>query len=98
MAKGRSAHAWGYALCPANAGDACRSGTLLPDVDLEHPKEPSGNRTGLPHRKGLRAVLMKDETDEWTFRNSEFDLMIALPAGERDEDAMLDALYEAGVR
>ncbi|CUX81080.1 MAG: hypothetical protein HLUCCA05_07375 [Roseibaca calidilacus] len=26
----------------------------------------------------------------------EFDLMIALPAGERDEDAMLDALYEAG--
>ena len=26
----------------------------------------------------------------------EFDLMIALPAGERDEDAMLDALFEAG--
>jgi len=26
----------------------------------------------------------------------EFDLMIALPAGERDEDAMLNALYEAG--
>ena len=29
-------------------------------------------------------------------REFEFDLMIALPAGERDEDAMLDALYEAG--
>lgn len=26
----------------------------------------------------------------------EFDLMIALPAGERDEDDMLDALFEAG--
>lgn len=26
----------------------------------------------------------------------EFDLMIALPAGARDEDAMLDALFEAG--
>jgi hypothetical protein len=26
----------------------------------------------------------------------EFDLMIALPAGERDEEAMLDALFEAG--
>jgi hypothetical protein len=26
----------------------------------------------------------------------EFDLMIALPVGERDEDAMLDALFEAG--
>jgi hypothetical protein len=29
-------------------------------------------------------------------REFEFDLMIALPAGERDEDAMLNALYEAG--
>lgn len=29
-------------------------------------------------------------------REFEFDLMIALPAGERDEDAMLDALFEAG--
>ena len=26
----------------------------------------------------------------------EFDLMFALPAGERDEQAMLDALFEAG--
>ena len=29
-------------------------------------------------------------------REFEFDLVIALPAGERDEDAMLDALFEAG--
>lgn len=27
-AKGRSAHAWGYVLCPVNATDSCRSGVF----------------------------------------------------------------------
>ena len=41
-AKGRSAHAWGYVLCPANAGDACRSGVFCRMSGLEYTAQARG--------------------------------------------------------
>lgn len=39
-AKGRSAHAWGFVLCPANAKDACRSGVFCRMSVWGTPRNP----------------------------------------------------------
>ena len=39
-AKGRSAHAWGSVLCPANARDACRSGVFCRMSVWSTPRSP----------------------------------------------------------
>jgi hypothetical protein len=62
MAKGRSAHAWGYALCPANAGDACRSGTFCRMSVWSTPRNPRAIAQGLVGR--ARCCVMKDDKDE----------------------------------
>lgn len=42
-AKGRSAHSWGYVLCPANAGNACRSGTFCRMSVWSTPRNPQAH-------------------------------------------------------
>lgn len=42
-AKGRSSHAWGYVLCPANAGDACRSGVFCRMSVWSTPRNPQAH-------------------------------------------------------
>lgn len=61
-AKGRSAHAWGYVLCPANAGDACRSGTFCRMSVWSTPRSPRATARGLIGR--AQGCVMKDGTDE----------------------------------
>ena len=44
-AKGRSAHAWGYVLCPANARRCLPFRGFLSDVGLEYTAQPVGSCT-----------------------------------------------------
>lgn len=46
-AQGRSAHAWGFVLCPANAGNACRAGTFCRMSVWSTPRNPKGIARGL---------------------------------------------------
>ena len=58
-AKGRSAHAWGYALCSANAGDACRSGVFCRMSVWSTPRSPRAHARELL-RKADGCVLKGD--------------------------------------
>ena len=42
-AKGRSAHGWGFALCPANAKEACRSGIFCRMSIWSTPSPPEAH-------------------------------------------------------
>ena len=42
-AKGRSAHSWGFVLCAANAGNACRSGTFCRMSVWSTPRNPQAH-------------------------------------------------------
>ena len=46
-ARGRSAHAWGFALCPANAGNLCRSGQFCRMSVWSTPRNPQLHARGL---------------------------------------------------
>ena len=58
-AKGRSAHAWGYVLCPANAGDVCRSGVFCRMSVWSTPRSPWAHARELL-RKADGCVLKGD--------------------------------------
>jgi hypothetical protein len=49
-AKGRSAHSWGYVLCPANARDACRSGIFCRMSVWSTPGNPTSHARELLRR------------------------------------------------
>ena len=57
--KGRSAHAWGFALCPANARDACRSGVFCRMSIWSTPRNPLGHARELV-RKADGCVMEDD--------------------------------------
>lgn len=61
-AKGRSAHSWGYVLCPANAGAACRSGTFCRMSIWSTPRQPQNHAREL--LKKAQGCLMKDENHD----------------------------------
>ena len=42
-AKGRSSHAWGFALCPANARNLCRSGQFCRMSVWSTPRNPQAH-------------------------------------------------------
>ena len=58
-AKGRSAHAWGFALCPANARDACRSGVFCRMSVWSTPRNPQAHARELV-RKADGCVIGDD--------------------------------------
>jgi hypothetical protein len=62
MAKGRSAHAWGYVLCPANAGEACRSGTFCRMSVWSTPRNPRAVARGLIGR--AQGCVIRSDKDE----------------------------------
>ncbi|MCY3671819.1 MAG: hypothetical protein OXH14_12185 [Alphaproteobacteria bacterium] len=51
-AKGRSSHAWGFALCPANAGNLCRSGEFCRMSIWSTPRNPRAHARGLVSKAG----------------------------------------------
>ena len=58
-AKGHSAHAWGYVLCPANAQDACRSGVFCRMSVWSTPRNPRAHARELL-RKADGCVVKED--------------------------------------
>lgn len=60
-AKGRSAHSWGYVLCPANAGNACRSGVFCRMSVWSTPRNPSNHARELTRKAS--GCLMKENDD-----------------------------------
>jgi hypothetical protein len=60
-AKGRSAHSWGYVLCPANAGDACRSGVFCRMSVWSTPTNPQDH--GRELRRKASGCVMKENDD-----------------------------------
>ena len=58
-AKGRSAHVWGFVLCPANAGDACRSGVFCRMSVWSTPRNPQAHARELL-RKADGCVMRED--------------------------------------
>jgi hypothetical protein len=58
-AKGRSAHSWGYVLCPANAGDACRSGVFCRMSVWSTPRSPRNHARELL-RKAYGCVMKEN--------------------------------------
>lgn len=58
-AKGRSAHAWGFALCPANAGAACRGGVFCRMSVWSTPRNPTGHARALL-RQAAGCVMRED--------------------------------------
>jgi hypothetical protein len=61
-AKGKSSHFWGFVLCPANAGDACRSGIFCRMSVWSTPKSPQRHAREL--LKKAQGCVMKDENDD----------------------------------
>ena len=61
-AKGRSAHAWGFVLCPANARDACRSGVFCRMSVWSTPSDPHAHARELV-RKARGCVMMNGDDD-----------------------------------
>ncbi|MYG52939.1 MAG: hypothetical protein F4204_11500 [Rhodospirillaceae bacterium] len=55
--KGRSAHSWGYVLCPANAGNVCRSGTFCRMSVWSTPRNPQAHASELL-RKANGCVML----------------------------------------
>lgn len=60
--KGRSAHGWGFVLCPANAGDACRSGVFCRMSVWGTPRNPQGHARELVRK--AHGCSMKDDADD----------------------------------
>jgi hypothetical protein len=60
--KGRSAHAWGYVLCPENAKDKCRNGVFCRNQVWSTPRNPTGHARDLV-RKAHGCVIRKDKDD-----------------------------------
>ena len=60
-AKGRSAHGWGFVLCPANAGDACRSGVFCRMSVWSAPRSPRDHARELVRKAD--GCPMKDDGD-----------------------------------
>ena len=58
-AKGRSAHSWGYVLCPANAGNACRSGLFCRMSVWSTPTAPQRHARELLRK--AQGCIMQDE-------------------------------------
>lgn len=61
-AKGKSAHGWGFALCPANAGDICRSGPFCRMSVWSTPRNPASHARDLVKR--ANGCLVKGTEDE----------------------------------
>lgn len=59
-AKGRSAHSWGYVLCPANEGNACRSGTFCRMSVWSTPRSPRNHARELL-RKAAGCVFKEND-------------------------------------
>lgn len=59
-AKGRSAHSWGYVLCPANAGNACRSGVFCRMSVWSTPRNPLNHARELL-RKAFGCVMKEND-------------------------------------
>lgn len=60
--KGRSAHAWGYVRCPANAKGLCRNGVFCQNQVWSTPRNPTGHARDLL-RKARGCVILKDDGD-----------------------------------
>lgn len=60
-AKGRSAHSWGYVLCPANAGNACRSGVFCRMSVWSTPRNPRNHAHELIRKAS--GCVMKENDD-----------------------------------
>lgn len=60
-AKGRSAHSWGYVLCPANAGNACRSGVFCRMSVWSTPRNPRSHARELIRKAS--GCVMKENDD-----------------------------------
>jgi len=60
-AKGRSAHSWGYVLCPANAGNACRSGVFCRMSVWSTPRNPRNHARELLRKAS--GCVMKEYDD-----------------------------------
>ena len=60
-AKGRSAHAWGFVFCPANAGDACRSGIFCRMSVWSTPRSPRAHARELLRKAD--GCVMKEDSD-----------------------------------
>jgi len=61
-AKGRSAHSWGYVLCPANAGEACRSRVFCRMSVWSTPANPRNHARELL-RKAEGCVIKEADDD-----------------------------------
>ncbi|MFW5655499.1 MAG: hypothetical protein ACOCYW_07620 [Roseicyclus sp.] len=61
-AKGGSAHAWGFVLCPANAGDACRGGVFCRMSVWSTPRDPQRHARDLLRK--AQGCVMRDEGDD----------------------------------
>ena len=61
-AKGRSAHAWGFTLCPANAGDRCRNRTFCRMSIYGTPRDPRAHAKALVS-KAAGCVMREVEND-----------------------------------
>lgn len=59
-AKGRSAHNWGFVLCPTNAGKECRSGVFCRMSVWSTPRNPRGHAADLV-RKARGCVIGEDD-------------------------------------
>ncbi len=56
--KGKSAHSWGYVLCPANAKDACRGGVFCRMSVWSTPRNPRSHARSLLNK--AQGCLVKD--------------------------------------
>jgi hypothetical protein len=61
-AKGRSAHAWGFVLCPANAREGCRSGIFCRMSVWSTPRAPQNHARELL-RKAQGCVMGGESGD-----------------------------------
>ena len=62
-AKGRSAHAWGFALCPANAGAECRGGVFCRMSVWSTPRNPAAHARALMRQAGGCVMGMGEDDD-----------------------------------
>ena len=62
-AKGRSAHAWGFALCPANAGAECQGGVFCRMSVWSTPRNPAVHARALV-RQAAGCVMGTEGEDD----------------------------------
>lgn len=60
-AKGRSAHSWGYVLCPANEENACRSGVFCRMSVWSTPRNPRNHARELLRKAAGCAFKENDD-------------------------------------